>query len=177
MTCDFSSKFIEMVKERFKASEFAQIPGNIHEIDCQTDYTTNGKKIDLDALVAAKGSFKKAVFGHWASATALPYPNAWFDCYVSNLCLMLVDDPDEMLKEAYRVLKPGSKACFTVWGRRERSLLFQISDLAKKSVNKEPVVFGGGNSAEKSNFDYAEDIELHEATFKRVGFSQVKHWY
>ena len=84
-----------MVKERFEASEFAQIPGNVHEIDCQTDYTTNGKKIDMDALVAAKGSFKKAVFGHWASATALPYPDAWFDCYVSNLCLMLVDDHED----------------------------------------------------------------------------------
>ena len=177
VTCDFSVKFIEMLQERFQASEYAQVPGNVFEIDCETDYTGNEETIDLDALVESKGQFKKAVFGHRASGTALPYPDAWFDCYVSNLCLMLVDDPNKMLLEAYRVLKPGSKACFTVWGRRERCLLFHLEDLAKKSLTKEAVKLEVGSSTEKSNFDYAEDIAEHEAVFKSVGFTQIKHWY
>ena len=177
VTCDFSVKFIEMLQERFAASEYALVPGNVFEIDCQTDYTSNGQKVDLDALVESKGQFKKAVFGHRASGTNLPYPDAWFDCYVSNLCLMLIDDPNKMILEAYRVLKPGSKACFTVWGRRERSLLFTLANLAKKSLNKEAVQLDLGASTEKSNFDYAEDIAQHEAVFKSVGFTQVKYWY
>ena len=34
-----------------------------------------------------------------------------------------------------------------------------------------------GSTTEKSNFDYAEDIAEHEAVFKSVGFTQIKHWY
>ena len=33
VTCDFSVKFIEMLQERFAASEYALIPGNVFEID------------------------------------------------------------------------------------------------------------------------------------------------
>ena len=87
-------------------------------------------------MVTEKGEFRKAVFGFRASGSDLPYPDQWFDAYVSNLCLMLIDDPNKQITEAYRVLKPGSKACFTVWGRREQTLLFNLIGLAKKSLKK-----------------------------------------
>ena len=84
----------------------------------------------MNTLVSSKGNFKKAVFGFRASGSALPYPDKWFNAYVSNLCLMLIDDPCKQINEAYRVLKPGSKACFTVWGRRENTLLFTTAGQA-----------------------------------------------
>ena len=85
-------------------------------------------------MVKSKGDFRKLVLGYRASGTDLPYPDSWFTGYVSNLCLMLISDPTKMINEAYRVLKPGSQASFTVWGRRENSINFTLQALAKKSL-------------------------------------------
>ena len=49
----------------------------------------------------------------------LAFKDASFDAYVANLSLMLVDNPVNQIKEARRVLKSGSKAAFTIWGRKE----------------------------------------------------------
>lgn len=45
---DFSGKMIEVVKQRFAESDYALIPGNKVTIDDQTDYTSNGERVDLD---------------------------------------------------------------------------------------------------------------------------------
>ena len=69
-------------------------------IDSETDYVSSNSRsqrdniIDLDALVEAQGHFKKLVYGCKASGSALPFPDNWFDCYVSNLVLMLIDDAE-----------------------------------------------------------------------------------
>ena len=62
-----------------------QIPSNKLIFDSETDYTAGGQSIDLDAMVAEQGEFRKLVYGCRASGTALPFPDAWFSCYVSNL--------------------------------------------------------------------------------------------
>ena len=68
-----------------------------------------------------------------------------------------------MVREAFRVLKPGSAACFTVWGRRENSLMFTCVDEAKKRMEA-----AGGQAAaadvaaantEHSNFDVGRDMD------------------
>ena len=50
--------------------------------------------------------------------------NQSFDIVFSNLSLQLVENPEKMLNEAYRVLRKGGKAGFTVWGRKENSKFF-----------------------------------------------------
>ena len=37
---------------------------------------------------------------------------------------MLVNSPANMITEAYRVTKPGSRSVFTIWAERENSLQF-----------------------------------------------------
>lgn len=54
------------------------------------------------------------------------FENNKFDCVFSNLVLNHVCNPENMLKEAYRVLAPGGRAGFTVWGSKENSLLFTL---------------------------------------------------
>ena len=87
MTCDFAGEMVKRLGERFEKSDFAQIPGYKAVIDTKIDYSSNGERIDLDAVVAAQSDFKKLVLGYRASGTALPYPDKWFDAYISNLCL------------------------------------------------------------------------------------------
>ena len=51
-----------------------------------------------------------------------------FDCYISNLCLNLQAEPIQLINEAYRLLKPDSKAGFTIYGRLENCRIFTIMD-------------------------------------------------
>ena len=49
------------------------------------------------------------------SAEALPFEDGEFDAVVGNFVLHHTGQPDEVLKEAFRVLRPGGRMGFTVW--------------------------------------------------------------
>lgn len=52
------------------------------------------------------------------------FPSCTFDVYLASMSLMLVDHPELMIKESYRVLKPKGKAGFTIWGRKDKCPLY-----------------------------------------------------
>eukprot|EP00353_Schmidingerella_taraikaensis_P011835 CAMPEP_0185583024 /NCGR_PEP_ID=MMETSP0434-20130131/21273_1 /TAXON_ID=626734 ORGANISM="Favella taraikaensis, Strain Fe Narragansett Bay" /NCGR_SAMPLE_ID=MMETSP0434 /ASSEMBLY_ACC=CAM_ASM_000379 /LENGTH=40 /DNA_ID= /DNA_START= /DNA_END= /DNA_ORIENTATION= len=39
---------VELTKQRFDDSDFKLVPGNKVKIDNETDYTSNGERVDLD---------------------------------------------------------------------------------------------------------------------------------
>ena len=125
---------MSLTRERFEQSDFSLIPGHKVIIDDKTDYVNSGQMIDLDEIVEQQGEFRKLVCGYRASGSALPFPDAWFTSYIANQVLMLIDDPTSTIKEAYRVLKPGSVAAFTVWGRRQNSLQFTTREIAERRL-------------------------------------------
>lgn len=49
------------------------------------------------------------------------------DCYISNLTLNIVINPMRMLKEALRLIKPGKRAIFSVWGVEKDSTFFSLN--------------------------------------------------
>lgn len=116
------------------------------------------------------GDFNRLVYGCQASGTDLPFPDQWFDAYVANLVLQLISDPDAQLREAFRVLKPGSRACFGIWGTKENSFLFTSNVVAKQNLGMEP-------GAHHPNFKLSEDIESLKKRVKNAGFSRVKTWF
>lgn len=102
-----------------------------------------------------------------ADFTKLHYGDNVFDRYYANMCLHYADDPDLVLKECNRVLKPGGIAGFTIWGRSNDSLLMTIVPdvlddfgLDKKDPNK------------RTSFHLGEDDENLRQKFFQQGFSK-----
>jgi len=97
------------------------------------------------------------------------FESASIDRYLANYVLHLTPEPLNMLNECYRILKPGGRAGFSVWGRPEYSPRFTIVDNVFDS-------FIRSEKVERSNFhlcDKDKTIEL----IKSVGFSKVYGWY
>ena len=58
---------------------------------------------------------------------SLPYPDACADRYVANMSLHLVEFPDRMVSEAFRVLKPGGIAAISTIGDRDKSTVLDLN--------------------------------------------------
>jgi len=100
-----------------------------------------------------------------ANNESLPYSNEEFDRYLANLSLMLVGDADKMLGEAYRVLKSGGIAAFSIWGEKQDCTLFGAID----GVNEQ---FGVRKAVKFRAPYYLTDKNVIKEKFERAGFSK-----
>jgi ubiquinone/menaquinone biosynthesis C-methylase UbiE len=166
-SCDFSQNFVEQAVERYKISEFTKIPGNSVHVDMR-DFVSDSK---LMAELRKPEGTERIVHVNMADNMRLPYEDASFDCYVSNLSLMIVPDYRLQIREAYRVLQPGSWACFSVWGRPERTIQFNLVNRAMEQLGREIT------PEFKSNFDIQKNQEEVKNYFRETGFSNLRAWY
>ena len=120
---DISDEMIRLTKEKFEdpINEYIAIPGNKcffqpKQILPLAEHSLNIEGIMKDHGIEGSDRF---VFGCCANNESLPFKDDSFDCYISNLSLMLVDNHMNMLKEAFRVLRSGATLAFTIWGREE----------------------------------------------------------
>jgi len=77
---------------------------------------------DLLAIAAARarqGSLTNFTIQQ-ADAHQLPFPDEQFDLATSRFGVMFFADIQRALSELRRVLKPGARACFAVWGSKDQ---------------------------------------------------------
>ena len=105
------------------------------------------------------------------------FPDGYFDRYFSNLCLHYAENPDDVIKEASRVLKAcdgngehGGIAGFTVWGRRAESKVMTIvPDILEGFSKKEEPDDKQESGQKRSSFHLGEDDEGLRQRFLRDG--------
>ena len=66
------------------------------------------------------------MYGCSANNELLPFSDGVFDIYIANLSLMLVNNHLNQIQEAYRVLKKGGMAAFTIWGKHDECIQYTI---------------------------------------------------
>ena len=109
-------------------------------MDLENDYANPEvtERVDLQAIITENAPFNKLAFGCIADNMRLPFEDSTFEAYVSNLSLMIVQHRERMISEAFRVLKNGTRACFSIWGRRSHCQMFTIVHQAMRNIGKEP---------------------------------------
>ena len=145
---DLSPNMLETTYYRMKKLDFI----NLEYLDSQMDKINNNAKINLYLKEADNEN--------------LPFDENKFDLIISSLSLHLVADPEKMLFEIKRILKPEAYAYFSIWGRPENCLPFTV---IPNNVKKAGIVLPNN----RSNFHLSKEVALKEL-FNKAGISKYK---
>lgn len=104
----------------------------LNELNCKSKY---GIEINSSAIVQAKK------FGISISSDFKTLKNDFFDVIISNSALEHIINPADILKECFRVLKPGGKIIFSV-PHEELSFSFKKGDINQHLYTWSPMSFG-----------------------------------
>lgn len=136
-------------------------PGILAAAAAKRGAVVTGVDFAEDMIAVARRTYPGIAF-EVADASDLPFDDASFDSVVMGFALFLMADPDAVLREALRVLVPGSRACFSLWDWPVPGFDLFYNAMAKyipeESVVGEPPLFG------------VSDRELLAAKAKSAGF-------
>lgn len=103
-----------------------------------------------------------------ADALALPFADDSFDVVCCQFGVMFFPDRVAGYAEARRVLKPGGRFMFNIWGRLEENVFAKlVQDAAKASFPDDPPLF-----LARTPFAY-HDPELVRRELAEAGFAEV----
>ena len=163
---DYSTDMVSLCKKEFESYvEFNSNNKNFWEV-CDLRNKDNLNIIDdtKDLRNLYSGKIVKFFEGNIEN---LPFQSCQFDLYVSSLCIMLCEDADKAINEAFRVTKNGGASIFSIWGDKTKSKYF--FELFKKVFDKYNISLG----IQRSNYYLADDIPELKEKFKRAGFKKV----
>ena len=80
-----------------------------------------------EAMVAMARKLNPGIEFQVGDAQALSFQDAAFDRAVMNFGILHLAQPDEAVREAYRVLRAGGMFAFTAWAKPDEALGFRIA--------------------------------------------------
>jgi SAM-dependent methyltransferase len=124
--------------------------------------------ISLAEGLARKKSITNIEFRE-AGAESLPFPDASYDVLTCRFGIMFFPDLPKALGECFRVLKPGGRAAFVAWGKKEQPFFTTTAGIILKHV---PVPPPPPDPDGPSLFMFGERGRLRRA-LETAGFSNV----
>lgn len=103
-----------------------------------------------------------------ADAQSLPFPDESFDLATSRFGVMFFPDPVLALRDLRRVLRPGARACFLVWGSFDQPYWQSTMGVVHRHVGG-PLLAPGGPDP----FKFSSPGSLSEA-LRNAGFTSIK---
>lgn len=104
-----------------------------------------------------------------ANAESLPFPDASFDVLTCRFGIMFFPDLGKALRECLRVLKPGGRAAFVAWGKKEQPFFGTTAGIVFKHL---PVPPPPPDPEGPSLFMFGERDRLRRALLS-AGFANV----
>ena len=139
-------------------SKFAKGSPKYSMLDISDDFITRAK-----AQYGDKAEIKRA------NAESLPYKDNSFDVYVANGLLEVADNPDWVVHEAFRTLKSGGRAGFSLYGRMGICNVLRIYKTIGNSLNLEKGTFS-------AKFELSEPEKV-KALLRGAGFERFLTFY
>jgi SAM-dependent methyltransferase len=128
--------------------------------------------LSADLLEIADKRAKARGFEHFttrqADAHALAFPDNSFDLATSRFGVMFFRDIEKAMAEAFRVLRPGARACFLAWGSFNQPYWQSMMGIVHRHVGGPLLDPEGPNP-----FRFAERGSL-SAVLKIAGFEDVE---
>ncbi len=124
--------------------------------------------ISLAEELARKNGLTNIEFRE-ASAESLPFPGESYDVLTCRFGIMFFPDLPKALRECFRVLKPGGRAAFVAWGKKEQPFFTTTAGIILKHV---PVPPPPPDPDGPSMFMFGERGRLRRA-LEAAGFSNV----
>ena len=163
---DLSGGMLDMFKKRYENSDFIKNPANRFVLNVE-----ESKDKIVPKAISESGVTLSL---HKGNNESLPFESNSFDSYIASASLYVVDSPQNMLKEAHRVLKPGGIAGFAVFGKLKDSSYFTVAvDLLNQYAAKHKVEL----PKRRSLFHLGGNDEELKAMVKAAGFTNVKLWH
>jgi SAM-dependent methyltransferase len=97
-------------------------PGYVAAVAAERGADATGVDFASNMVIEARKLHPNATFEE-GDAENLPFPDAQFDAVVMGFGMLHVARPERVLEELYRVLRPGGRAAFTVWGDPETAAI------------------------------------------------------
>jgi SAM-dependent methyltransferase len=103
-----------------------------------------------------------------ADAQSLPFPDASFDLATSRFGVMFFPDPVLALRDLRRVLRPGARGCFLVWGPFDQPYWKSMMGIVHRHVGG-PLLPPGGPDP----FKFSAPGSLSEV-LRNAGFAAIE---
>ncbi|CAI2376653.1 unnamed protein product [Moneuplotes crassus] len=154
VACDLLDEMVSKIHQKY--SDLSMISDKIK----YTKLAQEGKEeIDLCNF----DDFKN-IYALRCSNEDIPIKDEQFDVYISNFSIHIVSDPEAMLREAHRLLKPEGTIGISLWKRRVESPFFKLfPEILRKN--------GGDISDDYSYFNMEGRVPSY---LEKTGFKSIK---